>query len=208
MGRYTGPACRVCRRSGMKLFLKGDRCYMAKCPIETGRPVPGQHGARRSKLSDYGTQLREKQRLRKTYGMQEAQFRVFFARAQQARGVTGEKLLQSLELRLDNLVYRLGYAPSRRAARQMVNHGHIAVNGHKTSIVSRVLKSGDKVQVRDQKQAREYAGKFMDNAEARGIVKWLALDKEKMEGTVLHIPSRDEIAPEVNEQLIVELYSK
>ncbi len=208
MGRYTGPACKICRRLGMKLFLKGDRCYMAKCAIEQGKAAPGQHGARRSKLSDYGTQLREKQRLRKMFGMQEAQFRVFFERAQRARGVTGEKLLQSLELRLDNLVYRLGFAPSRRAARQMVNHGHIAVNGHKTSIASRVLKSGDKVQVRDQEQARAYAGKFMDNAEARGLVKWLALDKGNFEGAVLHVPSREEIAPEVSEQLIVELYSK
>ncbi len=208
MGRYTGPACKICRRLGMKLFLKGDRCYMAKCAIEQGKAAPGQHGARRSKLSDYGTQLREKQRLRKMFGMQEAQFRVFFERAQRARGVTGEKLLQSLELRLDNLVYRLGFAPSRRAARQMVNHGHIAVNGHKTTIASRVLKSGDKVQVRDQEQARAYAGKFMDNAEARGLVKWLALDKGNFEGAVLHVPSREEIAPEVSEQLIVELYSK
>jgi len=208
MGRYTGPACKICRRVAMKLFLKGDRCYMAKCPIETGRPAPGQHGARRSKLSDYGTQLREKQRLRKTYGMQEAQFRVFFERAQRARGVTGEKLLQSLELRLDNLVYRLGFAPSRRAARQMVNHGHIAVNGHKATIASMTLKAGDKVQVRDQKQAREYATKFMDIAESRGIVKWVALDKTNFEGAVLHVPSRDEIAPEISEQLIVELYSK
>ena len=208
MGRYTGPACKICRRLGMKLFLKGDRCYMAKCAIEQGKPAPGQHGARRSKMSDYGTQLREKQRLRKMFGMQEAQFRVFFERAQRARGVTGEKLLQSLELRLDNLVYRLGFAPSRRAARQMVNHGHIAVNGHKTSIASRVLKSGDKVQVRDQEQARAYASKFMDIAEGRGLVKWLALDKGNFEGAVLHVPSREEIAPEVSEQLIVELYSK
>lgn len=208
MGRYTGPACKICRRLGMKLFLKGDRCYMAKCAIEQGKPAPGQHGARRSKMSDYGTQLREKQRLRKMFGMQEAQFRVFFERAQRARGVTGEQLLQSLEMRLDNLVYRLGFAPSRRAARQMVNHGHIAVNGHKTSIASRVLKSGDKIQVRDQEQARAYATKFMDIAESRGIAKWLALDKGNFEGAVLHIPSREEIAPEVSEQLIVELYSK
>ena len=208
MGRYTGPACKICRRLGMKLFLKGDRCYMAKCPIETGRPAPGQHGARRSKLSDYGTQLREKQRLRKMFGMQESQFRLFFARAQRARGVTGEKLLQSLEFRLDNLVYRLGFAPSRRAARQMVNHGHIAVNGHKTSIASRVLKTGDKVQVRDQEQARAYATKYMENAEARGIVKWLSLDRATFEGALLHVPTREEIAPEVSEQLIVELYSK
>ena len=143
MGRYTGPACRLCRREGMKLFLKGDRCYMAKCPIETGRPAPGMHGQRRSKTSDYGVQLREKQKLRRMYGMQEGQFRLFFERALKSRGVTGEKLLQSLELRLDNVVYRLGFAPSRRAARQFVLHGHVAVNSRKATIPSMILKAGD-----------------------------------------------------------------
>ena len=208
MGRYTGPACRICRRQAMKLFLKGDRCYMAKCPIETGRPVPGVHGQRRSKLSAYGVQLREKQRLRRMFGMQERQFQVFFARALRTRGITGEKLLQSLELRLDSLVYRLGFAPSRRAARQMVNHGHIAVNGRKTTIPSRVLKAGDKIQVRDRKPGREYAARFMDIAESRGLAVWLLLKKDVFEGEVLHVPTREEIAPTVDEQLIVELYSK
>lgn len=208
MGRYTGPACRLCRREGMKLFLKGDRCYMAKCAIEQGRPVPGVHGQRRTKLSDYGVQLREKQRLRRMYGMQEGQFRVFFQRALKARGNTGLTLLQDLELRLDNVVYRLGFAPSRRAARQFVLHGHIAVNGHKVNIPSRVLKAGDVVQVRDQKQAHEYATRFMEAAESRGLVKWVSLDKSQFKGEVLHVPSREEIAPTVREHLVVELYSK
>ncbi len=208
MGRYTGPACKICRRQAMKLFLKGDRCYMAKCPIETGRPPPGMHGQRRSKVSAYGVQLREKQRLRRMFGMQEAQFRLFFERALRTRGITGEKLLQSLELRLDDLVYRLGFAPSRRAARQMVNHGHIAVNGRKTTIPSRVLKAGDKIQVRDRQASRDYATRFMDIAESRGIPGWLQLRKAQFEGEVLHVPTREEIAPVVNEQLIVELYSK
>jgi len=208
MGRYTGPACKLCRREGTKLFLKGDRCYMAKCPIETGRPVPGQHGQRRTKLSDYGVQLREKQKLRRMYGMQEAQFRLFFHRALKARGVTGEKLLQALELRLDNIVYRLGFAPSRRSARQFVRHGHITLNGKKANIPSIILKAGDVVQVRDRKQSREYVKRFIEIAESRGIIGWLSLDKPQFRGEVLHLPSREEIAPIVRENLIVELYSK
>ena len=208
MGRYTGPACRLCRREGMKLFLKGDRCYMAKCPIETGRPAPGMHGQRRSKTSDYGVQLREKQKLRRMYGMQEGQFRLFFERALRSRGVTGEKLLQSLELRLDNVVYRLGFAPSRRAARQFVLHGHVAVNSRKATIPSMILKEGDVMQVRDRKQGREYASKFMESAESRGRAAWLSLDKQQFRGEILHVPTREEIAPVVREHLIVELYSK
>jgi len=192
----------------MKLFLKGDRCYMAKCPIETGRPAPGMHGQRRSKVSDYGVQLREKQRLKRMYGMREEQFRGFFDKALKARGVTGERLLQMLELRIDNVVYRLGFAPSRRAARQFVLHGHVAVNGRKASIPSMLLKAGDVVQVRERKQGREYAGKFMEVAESRGRVGWLSLDKEQFRGEILHVPSREEIAPVVREHLIVELYSK
>ena len=208
MGRYTGPACRICRREGMKLFLKGDRCFMAKCPIETGRPAPGMHGQRRSKTSDYGMQLREKQRLRRSYGMQEGQFHLFFTRALRKRGVTGETLLQSLECRLDNVAFRLGFAPSRRAARQFVRHGHVQVNGNKVDIPSMLLKAGDVVQVRDREQSREYANRHMEVAESRGIVGWMTLDRANARGEVLHIPTRDEIAPVVREQLIVELYSK
>lgn len=210
MGRYTGPACKQCRREGMKLFLKGDRCYMAKCPIDTGRPPPGQHGPRkrRSKMSDYGTQLREKQRLRRMYGMQEGQFRLFFERASKGKGVTGEALLQLLELRLDNIVFRLGFAPSRRAARQFVRHGHILVNGQKASIPSIQIKPGVQIQVEDDKELREFVQSTMETAVSRGIVPWMKLEKNDFLGEVLHVPSREEIAPIVDEQLIVELYSK
>lgn len=208
MGRYTGPACRICRREGMKLFLKGDRCYMAKCPIETGRPAPGMHGQRRTKLSDYGVQLREKQRLRRMYGMQEGQFHLFFLRALRTRGITGEKLLQMLEMRLDNLVCRLGFAPSRRAARQFVRHGHVTVNGQKADVPSMQMKAGDVVAVRDRKQSRDYASRHMEVAESRGLPVWLTLDRSNFRGEVLRVPTRDEIAPIVREQLIVELYSK
>jgi small subunit ribosomal protein S4 len=208
MGRYTGPACRLCRREGIKLFLKGDRCFMAKCPIEQGTQPPGVHGGRRTKVSDYGAQLREKQRLRRIYGVQEEQFRFMFDRALHARGVTGEKLLQMLEMRLDNLVYRLGFAPSRRSARQFVTHGHIEVNGRKATIPSMILKEGDAVGVRDRALSRQAAARWMDTAESRGISPWLTLDKAAFSGKILHTPSREEIAPVVNEQLVVELYSK
>ena len=208
MGRYIGPSCRLCRREGMKLFLKGNRCYMAKCPIERGRPAPGMHGQRGSKLSDYGVQLREKQRLRRHYGMQEGQFRLFFERALRRRGVTGETLLQALEMRLDNVVYRLGFALSRRASRQFVLHRHVAVNGRTVSIPSMVLKPGAKIEIRDRKQGRAYAKTALEAAEGRQVSPWLTLDKEHQRGEVLRVPTREEIAPFVNEQLVVELYSK
>ncbi len=210
MGRYTGPACKQCRREGMKLFLKGDRCYMAKCPIETGRPAPGAQagGRRRSKQSDYGVQLREKQRLRRMYGLREGQFRLFFDRASRKKGLTGETLLQLLECRLDNLVYRLGYAASRRAARVFVQHGHVTVNGRKATIPSMVLSPGDVVAVRERPSSRAFAVKNIEAAESRTLSPWLSLDKNQFKGELLHIPSREEIAPLVNEQLIVELYSK
>lgn len=209
MGRYTGPSCKLCRREGMKLFLKGDRCFMAKCPIETGRPAPGMHGQRRGrKLSDYGVQLREKQRLRRMFGLQERPFRYMFRRALKARGVTGERLLQMLEMRLDNVVYRLGFAPSRAAARQFVRHGHVQVNGRKASVPSLTLKGGDVVEVRNRERSRRYAGQHVEAAESRGIVPWLQLEKEQFRGQVLRVPTREEITCPVNEQLIVELYSK
>lgn len=208
MGRYTGPSCKLCRREGMKLFLKGDRCYMAKCAIEQGRPSPGMHGHRRSKTSDYGVQLREKQRLRRMYGLQEAQFRLFFERASKKGGRTGEVLLQMLEMRLDNVAYRLGFASSRKSARQFVNHGHVMVNGRKSAIASRVLKAGDVVQVVDRPESREYVKSLMDVAESRGLAPWVRLEKANALGEILHVPSREEIQPIVNEQLIVELYSK
>ena len=208
MGRYIGPACKRCRRQGMKLFLKGDRCYMAKCPIEQGHSIPGVHGGRRPRLKDYGIQLQEKQRLRNMYGMQEGQFRLFFQRALRARGVTGEMLLQALEMRLDNIVYRMGLAPSRRAARQFVRHGHIRVNNIKVNIPSYKVKPGETIQARDVKRSRDYSKAHLDAAESRGWPVWLSVDKAEFKAVVDHVPTREEIAPVVNEQLIVELYSK
>lgn len=209
MGRYTGAACKLCRREQMKLFLKGPRCYMSKCPIETGRPVPGMHGmARGRKLSDYGTQLREKQRLRRQYGLQEGQFRLFFDRVSRKRGVTGELLLQMLESRLDNLVYRLGFAPSRRAARQMVLHGHIKVNGRKATVPSMIVKAGSKIEISAKAKSKEMARRGLELAEAHTLAPWLTLDAAAASGEYVRVPTREEIAPVVNEQLIVELYSK
>ena len=208
MGRYIGPACKRCRRQGMKLFLKGDRCYMAKCPIEQGHSIPGVHGGRRPRLKDYGIQLQEKQRLRNMYGMQEGQFRLFFQRALRARGVTGELLLQALEMRLDNVVYRMGLAPSRRSARQFVLHGHVRVNGIKVNVPSYKTKPGDVVQARDVKRSRDYSKAHLDAAESRGWPVWMSVDKAEYKAVIDHVPTREEIAPVVNEQLIVELYSK
>lgn len=209
MGRYTGPACRICRREGMKLFLKGTRCNMAKCPIDTERPAPGMHGHLRGrKLSEYGVQLREKQKLRRQYGMQETQFKVFFQRVLKKRGITGEALLQSLETRLDNVVFRLGLAPSRKAARQLVSHSHFTVNGRRANIPSMVLKAGDVVQVKDRPHSRQRIAASIEAAEGKQLPVWLTLDAKNFSGTVVRVPTREEIAPLVNEQLIVELYSK
>lgn len=209
MGRYTGPVCRLCRREGMKLFLKGARCLMAKCPIETGRASPGVHGQRRGrKLSDYGMQLREKQRLRRQYGLRDGQMRLFFERVLRRRGVTGELLLQMLETRLDNVVFRLGFATSRRAARQLVTHGHVRVNGVKADVASMRVPAGAVVRVCDRPKSRELADRSLKAAEGREIPAWLSLDAEQMSGQLLRVPSREEIAPVVNEQLVVELYSK
>ena len=209
MGRDTEFVCKRCRREGMKLFLKGARCYMAKCPIDTGRAPPGMHGMkRRRKPSDYGVQLREKQRLRQQYGMREKQFHLFFSRVARQRGVTGELLLQSLETRLDNIVYRLGFAPSRRAARQLVVHNHLTVNGRRASVPSMAVGIGAVVRVKDRPKSRQLASKSLEAAEGRKMPAWLSLDAKAFTGEVLHVPTREEIAPTVNEQLIVELYSK
>ncbi len=208
MGRYTGPACKLCRREGMKLFLKGDRCRMSKCPVDTGRPAPGMHGARPSKKSDYGVQLREKQRLRRFYGLQEGQFKLFFQRALRKRGVTGEMLLQLLEMRLDNLVFRFGFSASRRNARQLVLHGHVTVNGKRADVPSMTLKAGDRIEVKGRKQSQDAVKRVLDAKGGGELSSWLSLDKEALKGEVLRVPTRDEIAPFVNEQLIVELYSK
>jgi len=209
MGRYTGPACRLCRRDGTKLFLKGARCYMAKCPIDQGHPPPGVHGMRRSrKMSEYGQQLREKQKLRRQYGMQEGQFRRFFSHALRQQGVTGELLLQMLETRLDNVIYRLGFASSRRAARQLVLHKHVAINGHTANVPSMVLKVGDVIEVRERPRSRDLATRSIEAATNQQMPSWLAVDPKAFRGEVLSIPTREEIAPVVEEQSIVELYSR
>lgn len=209
MGRYIGPSCKLCRREGMKLFLKGTRCGMAKCPVDTGRAAPGMHGQRRGKkLSDYGMQLREKQRLKRMYGLQEEQFKLIFARASRKRGVTGETLLQLLETRLDNVVYKLGLASSRKNARLFVTHGHVKVNGRKTNIPSMTLTVGDVVAVGSSKKSRDAAAVGRELSAGRQQPGWLSFDESELKGTVLTIPTREEIAPVVNEQLIVELYSK
>ncbi|MCK5528263.1 MAG: 30S ribosomal protein S4 [Kiritimatiellae bacterium] len=209
MGRYTGPACKRCRREGMRLFLKGARCSMSKCPIETGRPAPGMHGQRRGrKMSDYGIQLREKQRLRRQYGLQEKQFHLFFERVAHQRGVTGELFLKALESRLDNIVYRLGFAPSRRAARQFVTHGHVTVNGNVASIPSMIISAGAVIGIKEKTSSKAQAAACLEAAEGREMPAWMTMDVKTMKGEFVRVPTRDEIAPIVDEQLVVELYSK
>ena len=208
MGRSTGPVCRQCRREGQKLFLKGARCYRNKCPIDQGTGIPGMHVARRArKMSEYGEQLRQKQSLRRQYGMGELQFHRFFEEALRRKGVTGELLLQLLELRLDNVVYRLGFAPSRRAARQYVLHGHVTVNGRKASVPSMVLTQGDVVAVKDKPKSKDFATKALDSAAAAQPA-WLQLDRTALKGEIISVPTREQIAPIVDEQAIVELYSR
>ena len=209
MGRYTGPVCRQCRREGQKLFLKGARCYMAKCPIEKGTGAPGMHvGRRAKKMSEYGSQLRQKQALRRQYGMGELQFHRFFEEAYRREGVTGEHLLQLLEMRLDNIAYRLGLAPSRRSARQFVLHGHVLVNGRKASVPSMILKPGDVVTVKDSAKSRESANRSVEAATGAQLPVWMSFDKATLRAEILAAPTREQIAPIVDEQAIVELYSR
>ena len=208
MARYTDPVCRLCRREGLKLFLKGGRCYTKKCSFERRPTPPGQHGVRRRKVGDYGLQLREKQKVRRVYGVLEKQFRNYFIEATRQSGVTGEALLRSLELRLDNAVFRLGYAPSRAAARQLVSHGHFAVNGVPTNIPSYRLKIGDRVEVRESHKERELFKTVKETLRSHQAPDWLSLDAAKMAGTILALPRRDQMPPEFNEQLVVEYYSR
>lgn len=181
---------------------------MAKCPIETGRNAPGMHGEKRVKLSEYGKQFREKQRLRRFYGLQDGQFRVFFYKAARRKGITGETLLQMLEMRLDNLVYRLGFVRSRRAARQFVLHGHVQVNQKRANIPAMILKAGDHIDVKDRKKSRELAKRSLDSLEGKPVSPWLLLDRGNFHAEVVHLPAKEEIAPFVDEQLVVELCSK
>ncbi|MCX7883976.1 MAG: 30S ribosomal protein S4 [Caloramator sp.] len=206
MARYTGPSCKLCRREGVKLYLKGDRCYSEKCAIARRAYAPGQHGQNRKKLTNYGLQLREKQKAKRIYGILESQFRRYYEEADRQKGITGENLLRLLELRLDNVVFRLGFANSRTEARQLVRHSHFTVNGKKVNIPSYKLRVGDVIAVTEKSRSSE---KFKALSEiASNVPKWLSVDKDKMEGQVVALPQREDIDIPVNETLIVELYSK
>ncbi len=207
MGRYIGPLCRLCRREGVKLFLKGEKCYTPKCPLERrGSQVPGEHTAMMGKLSEYGIRLREKQKLKRIYNLRERQFKGYFEKAARKKGVTGEILLQLLERRLDNVVFRLGWAANRRQARQLVNHGFFAVNGRKVNIPSYLVKEGEVITVRGN--FREKIKKIMETVPEREVPPWLSLSKNKLEGKVVRFPTREEIDIPVEEHLVVELYSR
>jgi small subunit ribosomal protein S4 len=209
MARYRGPVCRLCRREGMKLFLKGERCYKEKCAIERRNAPPGQHGmGRRRKVRAYGVQLREKQKLRRIFGLLEGQFRRTFDEANRRRGVTGDTLLQLLELRLDNVVYSLGFATSRTQARQLVRHGHINVNGRRVDIPSFRVSPGMEISVREKSRKNLHIMEAVEFAQGRGIPPWLELDAEAFNGKVLENPAREDIRFPIQEQLIVELYSR
>jgi small subunit ribosomal protein S4 len=208
MARYTGSVCRLCRREGAKLFLKGTRCYTKKCSFERRPTPPGQHGVRRRKMGDFGIQLREKQKVRRVYGVLERQFRNYYRVAESHTGVTGEALLQSLETRLDNVVFRLGFASSRAQARQLVNHGHFAVNGVPSNIASYALKPGDRVEVRESRRGREAFKVIKETLRSHTAPDWLSLDAAKLSGTVASVPRRDQMPLDLSEQLVVEYYSR
>lgn len=208
MAKYRGPVCRLCRREGEKLFLKGSRCMTEKCAIERRSYPPGQHGQGRQRTSDYSLQLREKQKLKRIYGLQERQFRGVFERAERQSGVTGEALLRLLELRLDNVAYRLGFGASRREARQLVNHGHVTVNGRKTNVPGALVKAGDVMAIRERSRNLASIQTSLESVEGRGVPDWLELDKAGFKGTVRALPAKDQITLPVNEQMVVELYSR
>ena len=208
MARYTGSVCRLCRREGAKLFLKGTRCYTKKCAFERRPSPPGQHGVRRRKVGEYGLQLREKQKVRRVYGILERQFRNYFTDAENHPGMTGENLLRRLEFRLDNVVFRMGFASSRAQARQLVAHGHFAVNGRPTNVPSFQVKPGDKVEVRESRRAREPFKIVRETLRNHQAPEWLSLDPTNLAGTVSTPPSRDQMPLDLNEQLVVEYYSR
>lgn len=207
MARYTGPVCRLCRREGMKLYLKGDKCYSDKCPVARRSYAPGQHGQSRKKVTEYGMQLREKQKVRRFYGISESQMRKYFAMADKMKGITGENLLRLLELRLDNVVYRMGFASSRPEARQLVTHGHFLVNGQKVDIPSVLLKVGDKIEVKEKSRSSEKFKELIEN-HSGNTVKWVDVDLDQLRGSIVSEPTREDIDIPIEEHLIVELYSK
>ena len=208
MSRYKDEQCRICRREGQKLFLKGSRCYSDKCSVTRRNYAPGEHGQGRKKLSEYGTQLREKQKTKSFYGVGEKQFRKYFEMAENKKGITGENLLQILESRLDNVVYRAGFGVSRAQARQLVNHGHFEVNGVKTDIASYLVKAGDVITVRENKKDNKTIKENMEVNSSRPIPEWLEMNNEKLEAKVIRLASREDVDLPVAEHLIVELYSK
>ena len=208
MARYSDPVCRLCRREGMKLFLKGDRCFKDKCAIERRNYPPGQHGRRRSKLLGYGIQLREKQKVKRIYGLLEGQFRLAFARANSRKGITGANLLEELERRLDNVAFALGFAASRAQARQLVRHGHVTIDGKKVSIPSYRVNKGEVVAIKEKSRSNEQIKASVETARARGVPAWLDLTPESFSGKVVELPKREDIKLPIQEQLIVELYSK
>lgn len=209
MARYIDASCKLCRRESQKLFLKGSKCYTEKCPIEKRNYPPGQSAkVRRSKLSEYGLQLREKQKIRKTYGLQEKQFRNYFEKALRQTGRTGEILIKTLERRFDNVVYRMGFAPSRKSARTLISHGHFLINNKPVNVPSFLLLSGDHVKVKDKSKKLEVIHDSMKRMSDTNLLSWLNLDKANLEGVFVNVPERLEIPLPANEQLVVELYSK
>jgi small subunit ribosomal protein S4 len=208
LARYRGSLCRLCRSEGLKLFLKGDRCYSDKCAFERRGYAPGEHGQSRRKRTDYGVQLREKQKLKRMYGILEKQFRGYFEKADKKQGVTGTNLLIFLERRLDNMVYRLGLANSRNEARQLIKHDHFLVNGKKVNIPSYLVTVGDQIRVKEKGRKVSRILEAVDTVARRGIPQWLELDKDNFTGTVKRFPSREELTMPIQEQLVVELYSK
>ena len=205
MAKYTDAKCRLCRREGGKLFLKGDKCYKTSCPFERRPVAPGQHGADRKKVSEYGLQLREKQKAKRIYGVLESQFRDYYEKADKMKGITGENMLSLLERRLDNVVYRMGIAVSRSQARQLVTHAHFNVNGRPVDIASYQVKVGDVISVKEGKKSSPY---FEGAAKSGKMPKWVDFDSEKLEGKILALPTREDIDSQITEQMIVELYSK
>ena len=208
MARYIGAKCRQCRREGTKLFLKGEKCFTSKCAIENRPFPPGQHGQRRGRLSDYATQLREKQKVRRMYGILEHQFRLYYREADRRKGSTGENLLQLLECRLDNLVYRMGFGASRTEARQLIRHNGVTVNGSKVNIPSFQVKANEVVAVAEKAKSQLRVKASAEAAEQRGFSDWVSVDTKKLEGTLTSVPERGELPSDINEHLIVELYSK
>ena len=208
MARYIGPKCRQCRREGEKLFLKGEKCFSSKCAMENRAFPPGQHGQRRTRLSDYATQLREKQKLRRVYGILEKQFRNYYKQADRTKGSTGENLLQLLEGRLDNVIFRMGFGSSRSEARQLIRHKAITVNGNKVTIPSFQVSPGDALAVIESAASQLRIKASVDAAQQRGLAEWVEVNADKLEGTYKNIPERSDLSADINEHLVVELYSK